>query len=95
MIKKLHHMGFKSGHMYTAGMASIAISFTAWFMSKKMEAAGIDRADRWGIFIGEWAPSFFALGVALRIEETHRELEGPESEMYEQAETRTKTHAGV
>ncbi|WP_398864471.1 hypothetical protein [Streptomyces pakalii] len=23
------------------------------------------RDDRWGIFVGEWAPTFFALGLAL------------------------------
>jgi hypothetical protein len=37
----------------------------------RAEEAGIDRADRWGIFIGEWAPTFFALGVGLRLDEIH------------------------
>lgn len=36
-----------------------------------LEHAGLDRADRWGIFIGQWAPTLMAMGVALRIEETH------------------------
>ncbi|MBF8187854.1 hypothetical protein ITP53_19360 [Nonomuraea sp. K274] len=94
MIKKLHEMGIKSGHMYTAGMASIGLSIASWFMSKKVEPAGLDRADRWGIFVGQWAPTFFALGVALRIEETHREL--GEQEMFERAEgARTRAPAGV
>ena len=34
-------------------------------------------ADRWGLFVGEWAPTFFAIGIALRLEEQgglpHRE----------------------
>ncbi|MEU3396626.1 hypothetical protein [Streptomyces filamentosus] len=25
----------------------------------------LERADRWGIFVGEWVPTFFALGLAL------------------------------
>ena len=27
------------------------------------------QSDRWGIFIGHWAPTFFALGIALKHEE--------------------------
>jgi len=27
--------------------------------------AGVDREDRWGIFVGQWAPTFFGLGLAL------------------------------
>ncbi|MCP2349762.1 hypothetical protein [Nonomuraea roseoviolacea] len=62
-------MGIRSHHAYAAGMASIGLAFASWALSTKAEAAGLDRADRWGIFIGEWAPTFFALGVALRLEE--------------------------
>ena len=27
------------------------------------------QADRWGLFVGEWAPTFFAMGSALGLEE--------------------------
>lgn len=66
MLKQLHDSGLRAEHCYVAGIASIGISFTSWLLSKKMEKAGIDRADRWGIFIGEWAPTFIALGNGLR-----------------------------
>ncbi|SEG84610.1 hypothetical protein SAMN04489712_11734 [Thermomonospora echinospora] len=69
MIKLLRKMGLSSNMMYAAGVASIGISFTSWLTSLKVEHAGLDRADRWGIFVGEWAPTFFALGAALRLEE--------------------------
>ncbi|SEG39974.1 hypothetical protein SAMN05444920_102879 [Nonomuraea solani] len=96
MIKKLHQMGIRSSHMYTAGVVSIGLSCGSWFLSKNTEASGLDRADRWGIFIGEWAPTFIALGVALRMEETHRDLDEPEMGMYEQSEgMRSRSHAGV
>ncbi|MCF6475185.1 hypothetical protein FAF44_43465 [Nonomuraea sp. MG754425] len=95
MIKKLHEMGVKSGHMYAAGLASIGLSFGTWLLSRSTEEAGLDRADRWGIFIGEWAPTFFALGVALRLEETHRDLEEPSGEMFEHEGARARSHAGV
>ncbi|MEO3868925.1 hypothetical protein ABGB18_08860 [Nonomuraea sp. B12E4] len=86
MIKKLHKMGIRSDHMYTAGAVSVGLAVAAWLMSNSLEAKGIDRADRWGIFIGEWAPTFVALGVALRIEETHPDLEEPGMNMYDKAE---------
>ncbi|SDM56140.1 hypothetical protein [Nonomuraea jiangxiensis] len=96
MIKKLHQMGLRSGHMYTAGAVSIGLSFASWLMSNSLEAKGIDRADRWGIFIGEWAPTFVALGVALRMEETHHDLEESEMKMYDKAERRrADAHAKV
>ncbi|MFF4902901.1 hypothetical protein [Streptomyces sp. NPDC001068] len=40
-------------------------SSTSWLTSLKAEQAGIERADRWGIFVGEWAPTFIGLGLAL------------------------------
>lgn len=66
MIEQLHNAGLKSEYAYIAGFASIGLSFAAWATSRKAESAGIDRADRWGIFVGQWAPTFFGLGNALR-----------------------------
>ena len=66
MIEKLHQAGFKSDYAYMAGFASIGLSFLAWTLSQTAEDAGTDRADRWGIFVGHWAPTFFGLGNALR-----------------------------
>lgn len=75
MIRTLHKMGIRSNMMYMAGVASIGLSALTWYMSTRFEPTGLDRADRWGLFVGEWAPTFFAMGVALRIEETHGERE--------------------
>lgn len=66
LIKKLHEMGVKSDHAYNAAVGSIGLSMMVWFMSKRAEKAGLDRADRWGIFVGTWAPTLFGLGNALR-----------------------------
>ena len=66
MIEQLHEAGFKSSYAYIAGFVSIGLSFAAWTLSKQAEDAGTDRADRWGIFVGHWAPTFFGLGNALR-----------------------------
>jgi hypothetical protein len=66
VVKQLHEMGMRSEHAYVAGAASIGLSILAWAASMRTERAGLDRADRWGIFVGEWAPTFIALGNALR-----------------------------
>ncbi|WP_432494568.1 MULTISPECIES: hypothetical protein [Kineococcus] len=66
MVKYLHEAGIKSEWAYAAAFGSIGLSFASWLTSKEKEkGAGIDRADRWGIFIGQWAPTFFGLGNAL------------------------------
>jgi hypothetical protein len=66
MIEKLHDAGLRSGHAYAAAVASIGLSVVAWATSLKAEKAGTDRADRWGIYVGHWAPTLFGLGNALR-----------------------------
>ncbi|WP_411080233.1 hypothetical protein [Streptomyces sp. cmx-18-6] len=65
IVKKLHEAGLSSEHAYTAAFVSIGLSVASWLVSAKAETQGVDRADRWGIFIGEWAPTFFGLGLAL------------------------------
>ena len=67
-IKALSDAGFKSDYAYLAAFASIGLSLLAWATSQRVTK---DKAqsDRWGIFVGHWAPTFMALGVALRLEE--------------------------
>lgn len=65
IVKKMHEAGVTSEHAYMAGVVSVGLSFLSWAVSLKGESAELDRADRWGIFVGEWAPTFFGLGLAL------------------------------
>ncbi|MBO4206546.1 hypothetical protein [Micromonospora echinofusca] len=69
MLRKLHDAGLRAEHCYIAGFVSVGLSFSSWFLSKHLERSGIDRADRWGIFVGEWAPTFFAIGNGLQMYE--------------------------
>ncbi|MEU1044005.1 hypothetical protein ABZ400_02460 [Streptomyces sp. NPDC005897] len=72
IVKKLHDMGVKSEHAYLAAFASIGLTVAAWATSLKVEpGVNVDRADRWGLFVGEWAPTFFGLGLALSHYEQH------------------------
>ncbi|EFL37359.1 conserved hypothetical protein [Streptomyces griseoflavus Tu4000] len=65
IVKKLHESGIRSEHAYAAGFISIGLTVVSWSASLRLEKKGEERADRWGIFVGEWAPTFFALGLAL------------------------------
>ena len=66
IVKKMHDLGVRSEHAYMAAFGSIGLTMAAWLTSLKAEPdTGLDRADRWGLFVGEWAPTFFGLGLAL------------------------------
>lgn len=69
MIETLHGYGVKSEYVYWAGIASIGLSITAWAVSRANKKHSKSQSDRWGIFIGHWAPTLITLGVALRLEE--------------------------
>ena len=70
MLEKLHKSGLMDRTPVLGRIVSVGAAFASWLDSKRLEHAGIERADRWGIFIGEWAPTFFAMGNALRGHET-------------------------
>ncbi|MEV6572981.1 hypothetical protein [Streptomyces sp. NPDC051577] len=53
-------------------MADVAQRVT----SMKVEPAGIDRADRWGIFITTWPATWFGLGQILARYEDEDALHG-------------------
>nr|WP_049571911.1 hypothetical protein [Streptomyces sp. SBT349] len=72
MVKSLYSCGLRSEHAYAAAFVSIGMSVVTWATSLKAEpGADLNRADRWGIFVGEWAPTFFGLGIALAMYEKH------------------------
>ncbi|GAA3735035.1 hypothetical protein [Salinactinospora qingdaonensis] len=74
MLKKLREAGITSDMAYAAGFCSIGLTILAWFASRSGgDRANTARAERWGLFIGEWAPTFMALGVGLKLEEQSTE----------------------
>jgi hypothetical protein len=68
-IEKAHDLGIRSRHAYILGFASIGISLAAWGLSRVNKNDDKAQSDRWGIFVGHWAPTFFAIGLALRHDE--------------------------
>lgn len=65
MLFVLHNLGLRSEHAYNAGLVSVVLSFGSWTFSRFKNEDSKPQADRWGIFVGHWAPTFFGLGLAL------------------------------
>lgn len=65
IMKTLHDLGVRSEHAYIAGVGSIGLSFGSWALSYLGKNDSKPQADRWGLFVGEWAPTFMTIGLAL------------------------------
>lgn len=66
-VAVLSRWGVRSGHAYTAGFVSIGVSLLSWLISRGKRDSKA-QSDRWGLFIGQWAPTLLALGIALKNE---------------------------
>ena len=67
IAKRLINAGVTSGLLQAAGFASIAASITTW--AKAKQSGDVAHAERFGIFIGLWAPTFLALADLIAAEE--------------------------
>lgn len=74
MLNLISSLGVKSQHMYTAGLTSVGLSFVSWTVSRIKPDDSKSQSDRWGIFVGQWAPTFLALGTALKLEEQEKDM---------------------
>jgi hypothetical protein len=72
MMSKFRSLGLTPGMSYTAGLLSIAASIAIWNSTKDKD---VPHAERFGIFVGLWAPTFFAIGNGLEMVE--RQLRKP------------------
>lgn len=70
MIKLLRSLGITSDVTYLAATVSIGASIAAWAASRQLEDAPGEKADRWGIYVGLWAPTLMALGNAIKLDES-------------------------
>ena len=62
MIQTLRKVGLSQDLMYVLGLASVGASIAIWNGRKGGDHA---HAERFGIFVGLWAPTFFAIGNGL------------------------------
>ena len=62
MIQLFKKVGLSQDLMYVLGLASVGASIAIWNAHKGDDHA---HAERFGIFVGLWAPTFFAIGNGL------------------------------
>lgn len=67
MIGMMRNWGLTSDLCYAAAAVSIGSSIVMWILSKD---EGQGHGERFGIFIGLWAPTFVGIGNALAARET-------------------------
>lgn len=68
IIDRLHKIGLTSDMLQILGFASIAASIATWRTAKGSGDSA--HAERFGIFVGLWAPTFFSLAGQLGVAET-------------------------
>lgn len=52
--------------LFIAGLVSILASILAWSLASGETAEDLAHAERWGIFVGLWAPTFLILSEKLK-----------------------------
>lgn len=66
LVRQLRQLGVSSDVLNAAGLVSIFGSIAVWARAKRGDAA---HGERFGIFVGLWAPTFFVLASELAIVE--------------------------
>ena len=59
LVQQMNKLGISSDVLQVLGFASIFASIATWRTAKG--AGDAAHAERFGIFVGLWAPTFFAL----------------------------------
>lgn len=69
LVQQMHKIGITSDIMAVLGFASIVGSIATWRTAKGSGDSA--HAERFGIFVGLWAPTFFALAGQLATAEAN------------------------
>ena len=67
LVQQMNKLGISSDVLQVAGFVSIFASIATWRMAKGSGDAA--HAERFGIFVGLWAPTFFALAGQVALAE--------------------------
>ena len=102
LFRTLQRIGVPSDVFYLASLGSIVASVIAWSVRNEKNTAN---AERLGIFVGLWAPTFMLIGHGIQEIEVHRGVESPALEAATQsvgdavddvrARAKTAAHPGV
>lgn len=68
MFKTIRTLGITSDVAYTLGFLSVIGSIFIWYsQGGTKEGSEKAAAERFGIFVGLWAPTFFAIGNGIAV----------------------------
>lgn len=62
MLSKLKSFGFSANLSYALGFLSVIASIVVWFAQGGTDPELQAACERFGIFVGLWAPTFMAIG---------------------------------
>ena len=63
MLRKLKSLGYSANLSYALGFLSVIASIAIWFTQGGTgDAEAAAAGERFGIFVGLWAPTFMAIG---------------------------------
>ncbi len=63
MLRKLKSLGYSANLSYALGFLSVIVSIAIWFTQGGTGSdMDMDHGERFGIFVGLWAPTFMAIG---------------------------------
>ncbi len=62
MIEQIRGLGLNSDTLYVGSFASVILSILVWLLVRGGDRAG---AERFGIFVGLWAPTVMILAKAV------------------------------
>ena len=75
IVQQMNKLGISSDVLQVAGFVSIFASIATWRMAKGSGDAA--HAERFGIFVGLWAPTFFALAGQVALAEDQEKSAAP------------------
>ena len=67
IVQQMNKLGISSDVLQVLGFASIFASIATWRTAKG--SGDVAHAERFGIFVGLWAPTFFALSGQVALAE--------------------------
>ena len=72
IVQLMHKAGISSDVLQVLGFASVFASIATWRTAKGSGDSA--HAERFGIFVGLWAPTFFALAGQVAVAEANKQV---------------------
>lgn len=66
IARALGTIGLRSDHFHAMAAGSIVLCLGLWIRAKTVDQEARGNAERRAIFVGEWAPTLWAIGNSLQ-----------------------------